>query len=106
MDDSKNFSKKDLEVLCTVKRIYSLKPKLELYYIPCKARTYLNDLSPKNTITILRQILKIFDRAVCSRERYIRGQKFVIYQIIPKNCTQYKPVEICNEDSNYTVSFD
>ena len=35
-DDVTNFSKKDLEVLGTVKKLYELKPKLEEYYIPCR----------------------------------------------------------------------
>ena len=106
MDDTTNFSKKDLEIIGTVNQIYAIKHKLELYYIPCKARTYLNDLSPKNCITILRQLLKIFERTVTSREKYIRGTKYVIYQIIPKDYKQYQPVEINNDDSNYVVSFD
>jgi hypothetical protein len=106
LDDTTNFSKRDLEILGTVKNIYLIKPKLEQFYIPCKARTYLNELSPKNCITILRQILKVFGRTVTSREKYIRSVKYVIYQIIPKDYKKYQPVEINSDDSNYVVSFD
>ena len=107
IDDTTNFSKNDLESLSTVQKIYLIKEKLEQFYIPCKARTYLNELSPKNCITILRQILKIFGRTVTSREKYIRGVKYVIYQIIPKDYKKYQPIEI-NKDgvNNYLVSFD
>jgi predicted nucleotide-binding protein len=106
LDDTTNFSKKDLETLGTVKKLYFIKSKLEQYYIPCKARTYLNELSPKNCITILRQILKVYERTVTSREKYIRGVKYVIYQIIPKDYKKYKPVEINSVDSNYLILFD
>lgn len=105
--DTTNFSKKDLDLIGTVQKIYELKEKLEYFYIPCKARTYLNDLCPKNCITILRQILKIFDRTVTSREKYIRGQKYVIYQIIPKEYRKYQPVSInSNVESSFYINFD
>ena len=93
-DDVTNFSKKDLEVLGTVKKLYELKPRLEEFYLPCKARTYLNDITPKNSITILRQILRCVNRTVSSKEKYVRANKFVVYQIIPKNYKQYQPVQI------------
>ena len=107
IDDTTNFSKNDLETLCTVQKIYLIKEKLEQFYIPCKARTYLNELSPKNCITILRQILKTFGRTVTSREKYIRGVKYVIYQIIPKDYKKYQPVEFNKDEvNNYLISFD
>lgn len=105
LDDTTNFSKKDLEILNTVEKLYILKPKLENCYIQCKSRTYLNDITPKNSITILRQILRIFERTVSSREKYIRGTKFVIYQIIPKNYKKYRPVTI-ESNNNYLINFD
>tara|TARA_Y100000389_G_C17450600_1_gene514505 strand:- start:1703 stop:2101 length:399 start_codon:yes stop_codon:yes gene_type:complete len=104
LEDTTNFSKKDLEILNTVDKLYELKPELENYYIQCKARTYLNDITPKNSITILRQLLRIFDRTVSSREKYIRGSKFVIYQVIPKDYKKYRPVTI--ESNNYLINFD
>ena len=107
IDDMTNFSKNDLETLSTVEKIYLIKHKLEQFYIPCKARTYLNELSPKNCITILRQILKNFGRTVTSREKFIRGVKYVIYQIIQKDYKKYQPIEIYKDDvNNYLVSFD
>ena len=105
-DDVTNFSKKDLEVLGTVDKLYELKPKLEEHYLPCKARTYLNDITPKNSITILRQILRCVNRTVSSKEKYVRANKFVVYQIIPKNYKQYQPVQIENTESSYMINFD
>lgn len=105
LDDTTNFSKKDLQILNTVEKLYELKPKLEKCYIQCKARTYLNDITPKNAITILRQILRIFERTISSREKYIRGTKFVIYQIIPKDYRKYRPITI-ESNQNYLINFD
>ena len=105
-DDVTNFSKKDIEIMGTVKKLYELKSELEEYYIPCKARTYLNDITPKNSITILRQILRCVNRTVSSKEKYVRASKFVVYQIIPKNFKQYQPVTIENNESSYLINFD
>ena len=52
------------------------------YYIPCKARTYLNDLNEKNIITILKQFIKTKGYTIISREKYSNKKKFIIYQLI------------------------
>ena len=107
IEDTTNFSKKDLEVIGTVDKLYELKQQLEFFYIPCKARTYLNDLSSKNCITVLRQILKVFGRTVASREKYIKGQKYVVYQIIPTEYKKYQPISIkSTEGTSYLISFE
>ena len=41
--------------------ILEIKEKLEIYYLPCKAKMYLKDLTEKKCITILRQFLKYID---------------------------------------------
>ena len=50
LDDKRNFSRKDLITLNTVDIINNIKDKLVKYYLPSKARTYLNDLN-ENVIT-------------------------------------------------------
>ena len=75
------FSRNDLKHLKTVEKITLLKPYLEKCYIPCKARTYLNNLTEKNVITILRQLLKLRGYYVSSKEKYIKGHKFILYKI-------------------------
>jgi hypothetical protein len=56
--------------------------------LPCKARTYLNDLNEKNIVTILRQILKHFNYNIISKEKYLRGEKFILYNIIANTDVQ------------------
>lgn len=101
LDDKRNFSRKDLTLLNTVELINNLKDKLVKYYLPCKARTYLNDLNEKNVITILRQCIKPFNYTVCSREKYLKGEKFIIYNIVPSSLKNYisvvGPFEVTKE---------
>ena len=59
-----------------------MKNELEECYLPCKSRTYLNSLTEKNVITILRQILKTRNYTITSREKYMKGCKFIIYSLI------------------------
>lgn len=106
LDDTSSFSKKDLEAIDTVSKLYELKSKLEECYIPCKARTYLNDITPKNAITILRQIMRCVDKKVISKEKYHRTSKYVIYQVVPKSEKSYQPVQIKSTCSAYLINFD
>lgn len=91
LDDSKSFSRKDLCYMKTVDKICELKSELEEYYIPCKARTYLSYLNEKNVITILRQILKTRNYTIASREKYMKGNKFIIYSLCKAEVKNYKP---------------
>ena len=77
VDDNRCFSRKDLEYIKTVDAINAMKNELEECYLPCKSRTYLNSLTEKNVITILRQILKTRNYTITSREKYMKGYKFI-----------------------------
>ena len=109
IEDTTNFSKNDIKTLETVKRVEELKLQLSECYIPCKARTYLNDLNEKNVLTILRQCLRCQGYNLTSREKYIKGDKFCIYQIIPYDDKKYIPVHIHEggqgENLAYQVTF-
>lgn len=92
LSDRRCFSRTDLIKLNTVKSITELKPELEQYYLPCKARTYLNDLNEKNVVTILRQLIKTQGFTICSREKYCKGDKFIIYNLCPIDQKAYVSV--------------
>ena len=68
-------SKKKLKLINTVDTVNSLKSQLEKYYLPCKARTYLNGLTEKNVITVLRQCIRIYGYRIVSREKYMKGEE-------------------------------
>jgi hypothetical protein len=82
-DDNRYFTKNDLESLKTIDNIHSLKDELYNYYIPCKSKIYLNNITEKKSITILRQFLKTHNYTLMSKEKYIQGVKHIIYKIIP-----------------------
>ena len=80
--DDKNFhfTKEDLENLNIVDKINEIKEKLEIYYLPCKAKMYLVDLTEKKCITILRQFLKYIDYNLKMKEKiYKRHKKLFIF---------------------------
>jgi len=98
LNDRRSFSRGDLIKLDTVSKIKEMKSKLEQYYLPCKARTYLNDLNEKNVVTILRQCIKTRGHTICSREKYLKGDKFIIYSLCPLDQKEYVSVVSGNVD--------
>lgn len=105
-DDPTYFSRSDLDAIRCVDAMCELKVELVKYYLPCKARTYLNDLNSKNVITILRQVCRLYSYSVQSREKYIKGDKFIIYQIIPSDNQKYQPMTIQQDEESCTVTFN
>ena len=91
-DDKRCFSRKDLDKLGTVGKVQEMIPELRQCYLNCKAKAYLNELTPKSVITILRQVLKANGYNIVSREKYIKGEKFLIYNIVSRSACEYKPV--------------
>lgn len=94
--DSKFFSKKDLEKINVVNNLNNLKDKLKEYYLPCKARLYLNEINLKNSITILRQIVKLYNFLIISKEKYINGLKFIVYKLVSKEKNEFNNLKILN----------
>ena len=92
INDKRSFTRKHLTYINTVEKMEELVPTLKLYYIPCKARTYLNNLTEKNVVTILRQILKTQQHSLNSREKYVKGSKFIIYNICKIEEKKYTPI--------------
>ena len=58
-----------------------MKETLEEYYLPCKARLYLDDMTEKKSITILRQVLRLFKYHITSKERNMNTKKVIFYTI-------------------------
>ena len=108
-NDNHHFTRSDLVALGTVEKLENMTPILREYYLPCKARSYLNDLNTKNIITILRQLVRVYGFSILSREKYMKGDKFMIYQLVNYDCKKYKPIKktvIKKDGTNYVVKFD
>ena len=101
-DCDKTFTRRDLEKCDCLEKLKVLKPILCFFYLPCKARLYLNDLNPKNCITILRHFARINDYKLLSNEKYIKGEKIIFYKL--QRMDQNTHVTIGHD--NVVVSFD
>jgi hypothetical protein len=87
LNQKKEFSYLDMDKLNTLEVFHNLEDELRKYYLPCKQKIYFNDiklLTNKEAITILRQLLKIHDYDLISREKFINGIKYLLYKIITK----------------------
>ena len=101
-DDSKQFTRKDLDNLNLCENLTNISEKFKDFYLPCKYKIYLDNISIKKSITLLRQLLKLYDYNVKSTEKYIKGEKIIVYQILPKN-SQKKQL---NNNNKCVISFD
>ena len=86
--DNHSFTRENLIDLKTVKNMDELSSELFKYYIPCKSKKYLVNLNEKKCITILRQFLKIHNHTLISKEKYVKGNKQLFYQVIPQQIDQ------------------
>ena len=102
--DNHYFTKDDLENLNTIEKLNELKDTLASYYIPCKAKIYINDINNhKKAITILRQFLKTQNYTLLSKEKYIKGNKYNTYTVISitNNLNTNK-----NKDRKIVINFE
>lgn len=75
------FCKADLEKLNTLTAMLELKDELCQYYIPCKAKLYLSNLDVNKCITVFRQILKLYNIMLTSKQKYIKHKKTTFYSL-------------------------
>ena len=101
-NDTRYFTKGNLKTLNTIEELKELKDKLNEYYIPCKAKTYLKDITLSRSIVILRQFLKCHGYTLFSKEKFIKGKKHTIYKIV----TIDKEVSTPQKKEKVVVSFD
>ena len=101
-DDDKYFTKKTLETLNTIENLNSIKDKLNEYYIECKSKTYLTDITIKRCIVILRQFLRCHGYTLFSKEKFVKGEKQTIYKIVKLD----KEVVVPKRKEKIIVSFN
>ena len=84
-EDTRFFTKFDLEKLNTLEKLKEIDKEIYSYYLPCKAKIYLKNITIKRCIVILRHFLKINKYTLFSKEKFINGKKTTIYQLIYLN---------------------
>ncbi len=107
LNDKKEFCYLDMDNLNTLNVFHTLENELRKYYLPCKQKIYLNDinlLTNKEAITILRQLLKIHDYDLNSREKFIKGIKYSVYKIITKQDKLFNIKK--NKNKEIVIVFD
>lgn len=81
LDDNRQFTKSHLHLLGTVSKLEALLPHLYVYYVPCKAKIYLDVLTPKRCITILWQFLRFTEYGLERIESFMVGKKVMVYRL-------------------------
>jgi hypothetical protein len=102
LNDKKKFTKKNLVDFKTKDKIEDLIPELVIYYLPCKYEMFLNNLNIQKCITILRQMLRIFNYSLIKKENVINKKK-IIYYSIQKNIN--KNIQINNNPTKCIINF-
>lgn len=85
LSDSKEFTKSDLNDFNTIDKLVSFIPQLKIYYIPCKHDIYLVNIDLNRCITIMRQLIRLYDYELLKREHVQNKIKSIYYHIEPKN---------------------
>ena len=107
LTDERSFTKEYMKDINTVTKINTLIPTLSEYYLPCKCKIYLNDITEKKAITILRQFIRNFNYKVISFEKSVKGKKIMIYRLMLENKDLLYPKNNNIKDNRkYIISFD
>lgn len=88
--DTRPFTKDDLRE----ERTEEWLPELEVYYIPCKARRFLDSLTREKFVTIIRHLLRVHNFDLRTQEKVICGVKKTQYRIEPNTpsfCARSQP---------------
>lgn len=104
INDKNSFNKLNMKELETVKKIDEFKGELRKYYIPCKARVYLDFIDEKKCITILRQFIKTHGYTLVSSDKSINGNKIKLYRLI--EIDNSKQLKKSPSQGEILVSFD
>ena len=105
LDDDTLFSKADLVKNNVVEKVKEIKESLLQFYLPCKAKIYLEDLDENKCITLLRQILKLFQIKLVSKQKYVKNKKTTIYFIL-KGKDQNSGGFKVDQNSNHQLVFN
>lgn len=77
--------------------------ELSEYYLPCKKKVYFNDITNRKLITIIKQVLRLYDYKLQSTEKYSNSKKYILYQIVSKDAKVKKTRKNMHKISNERV---
>jgi hypothetical protein len=79
LTDTKSFTKEQI----IDEKVDEWVSLLEPYYIPCKARRFLDYLTRDKLITVIRHIIRVHNFDLRTQERVLCGVKKTVYRIEP-----------------------
>tara|TARA_B110000858_G_scaffold140673_1_gene159705 strand:+ start:818 stop:1207 length:390 start_codon:yes stop_codon:yes gene_type:complete len=94
------FNKKKLLDYNTIEQLELFYFYISDFYLPCKAKIFLENININRTVTILKQILKEFNYTLSSTEKYDKNKKYTQYRI-----NKNKKTELISMDK-YQINFD
>lgn len=81
-EDKRTFCKHDLTKIDTVKKLEPLIEELRSYYLPCKAKVYLDNMDVRKAITVMKQVLRLHNYYLQSKEKNFNTKKVMFYTLI------------------------
>ncbi len=75
------FTKDSLILNNTLSKINEIINELEDFYLPCKKKIYLKNITIKRAITILRQFVKVYNYNIESSEKFNNYKKYLEYKL-------------------------
>lgn len=107
LNDKRLFCKFDMAQLKTVVKLTDMRSFLEPYYLPCKAKIYMDPvgMNEKRAITVLKQVLRLYGYNLVSKEKNVNNRKIIFYQLLSdKDYTQ--TTQMKRHDVTNVISFD
>ena len=104
LQDNNYFTKETMKELNTIDRFTGLKDKIETYYLPCKSKVYVKEVTDKKCITILRQFIRVHGYTLISKERYINRKKLCVYRLIKLDDKPHNSPK--KKNNNIMISFE
>ena len=104
-NDRRCICKKYFSRMNVIPNIKKIIQELKIFYLPCKSKVYINNITEKKCITILRQFIKVHGYTLISKERYIEGKKMSVYRLIKSDDKVSTPKkQDCKKD--IVISFE
>jgi len=82
LEKKNTFTKQELIDINLKEHYTHIINRLDNYYLTCKKKIYFTNINDKKCITILRQILKLYNYSLKSIEKYYNSKKYIMYSII------------------------
>ena len=105
-DNTTEFTLLDMAQLNTLASVLAFEDEIKDCYIPCKREKYVEELDDKGLITVLRQFLKMHDHDLQSREKFIKGTKYLVYHVITKQEKDFIKKNKKPQKKEVTIVFD